>query len=367
MSSKKGTLWPAPPHTVAKIKLVEEYLVRWVRVLGLAGAKEFLIVDGFAGPGKYEDNVQGSPIAMIKAALRSRSQAPSAKFDFVFIEADEDRFEHLQNHVQKLPVVNGFNIHLLNGEFESVYPELKKQFPSSFTTRSPLFVFLDPFGAKGVPWSVVTDLLRSPTSEVLINFDADGIGRNKDNAELMDEIMGENGWRNDLNGTKFNLFCRNLVGRYKKNLRRLPSVNYAFSFEMRTKGSGLDFFLIFASQNPKGLIEMKQAMKTIDQSGEYRFSDALIGQESFFKFDDPADYWESIWQRFKGSSPKREEVEMYILNETPFWNFHKILRIIYDRKLLKALPDDGTIRKGYFNKANALQFIDKRNGDTLFD
>jgi hypothetical protein len=58
---------------------------------------------------------------------------------------------------------------------------------------------------------------------------------------------------------------------------------------------------------------------------------------------------------------------MYILNETPFWNFHKILRIIYDRKLLKALPDDGTIRKGYFNKANALQFIDKRNGDTLFD
>ncbi len=359
MSSEKSDNWSAKPHTAAKIKLVEEYLTRWVRVLGFAGAGEFYIIDGFAGPGKYENDVQGSPIAMVKATLRSRPLATMAKaFELIFVEADEKVFEHLTNHIGKLPNVDGVNINLFNSEFEAAFPEIKRKFPRGFTTSSPLFVFLDPFGAKGISWQTVAELLSSRTSEVLINFDADGIGRNKDNEELMDTVMGDHDWRKDRVGVSLSTFCRRLVARYKRNLRKLQRVDYAFSFEMRTKANSLDFFLIFASQSPKGLIEMKQAMKSIDQSGEYRFSDALIGQESFFKFDDPEDHWENTWKEFRGKTIKREDVEKFILNETPFYNFHKLLRMIYDRGLLKALPDDGSLRKGYFSKAESLQFLE---------
>ena len=49
--------------------------------------------------------------------------------------------------------------------------------PRPFMAQHPLFVFIDPFGATGVPFSTVKQLLASPCSEVLLNLDADGIGR----------------------------------------------------------------------------------------------------------------------------------------------------------------------------------------------
>ena len=67
---------------------------------------------------------------------------------------------------------------------------------------------------------------------------------------------------------------RRILELYLSRLRSIRNVRYVFPFGMSKSGRLIDYFLIFASQHHRGLEKMKEAMKRIDQTGEYRFSDA---------------------------------------------------------------------------------------------
>ena len=70
--------------------------------------------------------------------------------------------------------VNGLKIHTHNADFVTGLAALRKDIPAPFCKSHPLFVFIDPFGATGAPFSAVSEILTSGCSEVLINVDADG-------------------------------------------------------------------------------------------------------------------------------------------------------------------------------------------------
>lgn len=75
MPSKEfGTTWPAEPHTLAKITILEAYLHVWLQIMGrsMTGA-DILYIDGFAGPGEYSNSPKGSPVAVLSAAQRALS------------------------------------------------------------------------------------------------------------------------------------------------------------------------------------------------------------------------------------------------------------------------------------------------------
>jgi len=65
---------------------------------------------------------------------------------------------------------------------------------------------------------------------------------------------------------------------YKKKLRSLPKVRYVFAFAMNSRDGLLNYHLVFASQNPKGLEKMKEAMRAVDQSGHIRSLMTLLGK-----------------------------------------------------------------------------------------
>jgi len=67
--SKLPTVWKAEPHTIAKVEILREYLIRWFQIMGMAKpGRDILYIDGFAGPGHYTNYDQGSPIAALRAA-----------------------------------------------------------------------------------------------------------------------------------------------------------------------------------------------------------------------------------------------------------------------------------------------------------
>lgn len=70
MSAKiKSVLWEAPPHTLAKIAILQAYLSRWFEILGSKKYRQNLwYIDGFAGPGEYTNSPTGSPVAAITSA-----------------------------------------------------------------------------------------------------------------------------------------------------------------------------------------------------------------------------------------------------------------------------------------------------------
>jgi hypothetical protein len=125
---------------------------------------------------------------------------------------------------------------------------------------------------------------------------------------------------------------------------------------MRTSAYGLNYYLVFASQHPLGLEKMKEAMRRIDQSGDYCFSDARVAQSSFFRFDDPHQHSEHLYEQFRGKKATYDELRDFALNESPFPNPKSMLR---DLELKRDLIDevestDSRRRRGTFNEEKLL-------------
>jgi hypothetical protein len=71
---------------------------------------------------------------------------------------------------------------------------------------------------------------------------------------------------------------------------------------MRNDKELTDYFLFFATNSPKGMAKMKEAMWKVDQSGEFRFSDATNpAQELLFSREPNFDaFRRAIVARFAG-------------------------------------------------------------------
>lgn len=349
----KDTIWPAAPHTLAKIEILSNYLIRYMQILGRSRRGQTLLyIDGFAGPDEYTNAPNGSPTAALSAVSEAISLAGSdwlaGSMQCVFIEERKDRYEHLRTRLAGFPSSPRIAVHSYNSTFVEGLRLVQQEVPVPFQTNSPLFVFIDPFGATGAPFQSVASILASPCSEVLINFDADGIGRifqaqeSVGHETLLNKIYGDDSWRHVLK-THYSLsrLCEEALALYKQKLRSLPNVKYAFPFEMRSDTDFLNYYLLFASQHPLGLEKMKEAMKKIDQDGSYRFSDASIGQTATFRFDDPMQFSPQLYNQFQGQQVLYAEIRDYTLNETPFSNPSKMLSVLDKQDLISNVDYTG--------------------------
>jgi three-Cys-motif partner protein len=100
MSTRLPVLWDADPHTIAKIAILKGYLNAWFRVLGKSRKNQVIFyIDGFAGPGRYRNHPEGSPIAVLKAAegaIRSLgADFIASRLHCAFIETHRERFKVL--------------------------------------------------------------------------------------------------------------------------------------------------------------------------------------------------------------------------------------------------------------------------------
>jgi len=357
---KHSTIWKAEPHTIAKIAILEGYLHAWFPIFGRGkGRFDLLYVDGFAGPGEYTNHSAGSPIAALRSATKALDASGAAwtagTIHCAFIEHHKDRFNHLTERIAPFEGKSRLQIHLHQKWFVDGIAELKQQMPQAFSGAWPLFVFVDPFGATGVPFETVASILGSPRSEVLINFDADAIARifqagsSASHERLLNEIFGDDSWKTTLSeSSQFSTLYRTILELYKARLRSLPNVRYVFSFEMSKSGRVLDYALIFASQHPTGLEKMKEAMQRMDQTGDYQFSDAHVGKRTLFRFDHPEIWSPSLRQRFAGQVVTYAEVRDFALNETPFSTPKSMLRLLEKQELLTVVSTNPKRKRGQF-------------------
>jgi len=351
---KTDVLWDAKPHTIAKIELLESYLKPWFAILGRSRSRQDIVyVDGFCGPGEYTNHPSGSPIAAINAVndiLNSPDGSWKAgNVHLVFIDKDQRSINHLNTRLETIDKHSRVNIQTIAKPFLEGLTEVRQSLSHSFDTHHPLFVFIDPFGATGVPFEVVADILNSNCSEILINLDADGIARifkagdHAAHEKNLGEIFGDDSWHELEGKQSFSEQCTHVLELYKQRLKSLPNVRYVFSFEMGNK-KGLDYFLVFASQHHLGLEKMKEAMKKIDQTGAYQFSDASHGQSFLFRFDNPEDFAPRMFGYFDGRSVPWQEIADYALNESPFINPKKMLAVLEKKELIQVTMKFGKTR-----------------------
>lgn len=347
MSKKQDTVWSARPHTLAKIAILRSYLEKWFSILGSTfPGKNLWYVDGFAGPGEYEGGYEGSPVAAIKAAdkaltlVGNRWKARAVRC--VFIEEDAARFGNLQRCLNRCSIDSRITIAPTNSSFVEGIEALQRADDGPLRCGEPIFAFIDPFGAKGMPFAVVRDLLTRRTVEVLINLDSDGINRIyeagdwADHDRVLTEVFGDRSWESLRTVERSHERMQAILSLYKCKLLAIPNVRYVFAFEMRSGSRSIDYHLVFASQHSLGLEKMKESMKQLDQDGTYRFCDEHVGQGQLFNFSDHLHHANGMLERFRGATVSYDVVNDYALNESPFVNAKGMLKELEQRNLIEV-------------------------------
>lgn len=335
--------WDLAPHTAAKLNILGTYLRAWFPILSRGRNFDRIIyIDGFAGPGRYKQGEDGSPIVALKAALGAIDGAGKLPFEFHFVErrrrmvgALNANIAHLREH-RVIPSSVEIQVHagLL---FEDAYRQhIRPRLLAH--PRAPAFALVDPFGWTGLPMHILTDLMKRSSTEVLVNFMFEEINRflnHPDQRDNFDELFACQDWRRgyELAGTTRKKFIHDL---YRDQLRRAAGARYVRSFEMRNARNVSDYFLYFASNNRLGLARMKEAMWKVDPGGGYSFSDATnFDQTVLFQPEpDRRELRRMIAERFVGRRATVNQVELFVLEDTPFHAQHY-------RKVLAAMEGDG--------------------------
>jgi three-Cys-motif partner protein len=147
-----------------KDKILGDYIDCYLKTV-TGRHQPIIIVDGFAGPGKFGDDTDGSPLIICKAIDR-RSSRTDVGIGCVFADNKAVHRQALEilieNYIQK-----GIASRPLMSFSEALTYALK------IGSGSTLFFYLDPYGIKDMEFDTVRQIYdRSPSqsTEVLINF-----------------------------------------------------------------------------------------------------------------------------------------------------------------------------------------------------
>jgi three-Cys-motif partner protein len=228
--AKRKTLWAMTRHTAAKHAILRKYLDAWLPILGGGryAREQLVLIDAFAGPGRYSTGEDGSPLLMIKALLEHSGEI-AAQVNFYFIEENPDRIAHLRGEVAALDLPPSVTVETIAGSFDTEFPALIERLTAAFGTLPPTFAFIDPFGASDLPIALTTPLLDVPRCEVLVYFPVSFLARFGEEPEFlptMNSVFSGEGWREAFESTlDFDTRQRMLLDLFMDELRkRVPYV-----------------------------------------------------------------------------------------------------------------------------------------------
>lgn len=373
MGKTHPVIWKAEPHTIAKIEILKNYLNAWFPIVGSRFDK-IMYIDGFSGPGLYENHPEGSPVAALNSFRSWISKDPDrikvSDISAFFIESHNARFEKLCEIVAEIRLPARLKAFPIKGEFATLMDELlqKSEFADYFFGNFPVLIFADPFGGTGVPFRIFERILASSGSELILNFDADGIsrihaGKNEGWEVQLTAVFGSEEWRHSLGNHQGSQAIMSLkaLELYKSRLLSIPGINYVWSFEMRGSTDRINYYLIFATRNRLGMEKMKEAMRAIDDSGHYCFSDAHFNQHTLFRNDDIPFYAGELHREFVGSVVDFGRVDTYALTMTPFTNPKSMLEWLSRNDMVRVEYTGGLpVRLHTFpaDRVLAINFVD---------
>lgn len=321
MTVPTETIWPLDPHTAAKHEVLKLYLQAWFPIL-TSFHNRVIYVDGFCGPGRYKGGEEGSPLVVLQLAA-NHVKTLTGDIIFWFIDKDEDRINHLKSELAALSVPSNFKVTASHGRFDEKLKELLDRIDVRGAGLAPAFIFIDPFGFSGVPYSLVKRALEKPRCEVLVTFMVDSINRwlTHPDEKVRNHIA-------EIFGTTDCFKIRDSPNRieqlrdlYQQQLEK--AAKHVRFFEMRDKTDRVEYLLFFATNHRLGHIKMKEAMWAVDPDGDFNFSDATNpGQQVLFGGDHTSLLWPVLRAAFAGREVLKNEIQKFVEDKTAFLDKH---------------------------------------------
>lgn len=162
------------PWSIIKDDVLGKYMVPYLAKVKKLG-KNILLIDTFAGPGKFEDGSLGSPLLMVQSA---ENQVPN-QYQAIFVNNDKI-------HNKSIIDLFGENSSLGNLiEQKRVIPfhiDAKKflKMLNEKLSDQTLFLYIDPYGLEGCEfntWSPFLKRKQRASTEILVNINFTAVRR----------------------------------------------------------------------------------------------------------------------------------------------------------------------------------------------
>jgi three-Cys-motif partner protein len=350
------SLWRLEPATAAKHRLYKRYLDAWWPILLQPTRTGFLrpkvtYVDAFAGPGRYRDGEEGSPVFALDRLLNHSSvdqmHLSRQRVSLIFIERDRDFFEHLLGELtgrfgklEDLPV----RVVVRHGEAAHVTGAVLDEFSA---WGHPILAIFDSWGNVNVPLTLIRRIAHNPASEVIITFGPNWFSRREalDPTELDAVFGGREFWQPAEAELRADERWRVWLKTYREALRR-AGFQYQLNFEV-VPSTGLPLHLVYGTRHPKGVEEMKDAMWAVDGQDGMGFRDPRtrgaipIGQSGLWPATDinGEELRELVVQRLTSGPASLDEIGEWLKLESARWRARDA------RPVVLGLQADGVIAR----------------------
>lgn len=274
--------WEFAAHTLAKHEILRRYLGAWLSILGRGKRHgQLILLDGFAGRGRYKEGQPGSPAVMFERAVQVVDDGLAKKVAIRCSEPNETNFSHLQEVAKGLEHER-VTIKATQETFEEVAQKFlgyaRKQ-----GNPAPTFVMVDPYGVKGVKLETLKQMLEFDRVEVLLTFmvrDPSRFLKEGNYADPLTALYGGEAWK-DCEDAADRPVC--LMRRFREIV--VPDVaKYALPFTVyEDERKTILYYLVHMTNNDLGMREMKKAM--VKKHGEMTFFPITLRPEDQFSLD----------------------------------------------------------------------------------
>lgn len=193
-----GNIPEIEPHSLAKHRILKEYVERYIAILMSNRKREYMhltIIDGFAGGGVYKipntnELADGSPFVIVNAANRAvssltegRTKPPKVDINYIFCEKKIENFSTLQSllterEIERYPVLT------LHGAFEEHLDSIISRIKARKGRVHRAIFILDQYGYSAVSALTLQKIFRElPHAEVFMTMAVGWILAHKPNAE----------------------------------------------------------------------------------------------------------------------------------------------------------------------------------------
>lgn len=344
--------------SLRKDLILENYLVPYLPKIATQ-QRPVLIIDGFAGAGRFDDDQPGSPVIICEAVRKRRASSSTGSYQVWLVEQDPVLFKRLQ--VNTSMYRDFVTVH--NSTLREVLPAIQ-----SSISKYNVFLYLDPFTVTGLAWNSLDQIFqqvnRQQSIECLINFNVQALARaacfalgksfkdgvNDDNMvgesastiATVNESLGGDWWQDRFrNAATFASACKDLTSGYVDKLRDRFAEVCSHEIKERDAHQIPKYVLVFGSRHPAALELMNDAMaKSLKLQADFEApSEAtLFETRSTNLVPDQSELDESILRFGRVEQPRKELIMLVVRMQFGKYPWSKI------RSRIEELLKQGRMR-----------------------
>lgn len=258
-------------HSEAKVKLLGEYLKRYLNIISNDGyTKRIKIYDLFCGEGLYENGGEGSPLVTMRQIkdihdLNVAKAERIPKIDCNFNDIEESKVKKVEQSLKdkSLYYPEFGDLQFSTEDYQVQYENLLAHLPKLKALNQKAFIFIDPYEYKHIKASQIKNLMSKGSAEVLLWLPTQFMYRfaNNGTPEALKDFITEiipnfSEWRP---GSVWNF-----ISELKQGFQNFLGNNFFVDTFTIQKDTNTVFCLFFFTSHIKGFEKMLEAKWEID-------------------------------------------------------------------------------------------------------